>query len=412
MGFLKWPNVAYLRYVVLHKLYVFLFGVRLMPALPSWKDRLALLWRLLIHDWSKLLPSEFVPYRDKFYGPATWWCDTFEALANAAFLVRWFKFASWLDRRSFGRKSKAEIDGAFNGAWLYHQNRNDHHWQFWILVNDNDGLMQPKPLPMPVVAVVEMVADWAAAGRAIKERAGEWWTPAELSKWYARNKRKIALDRGTRDKVGNLIRRLDPSAADWMLDDMAGNELHGRIRSALSDAKDAGVPLPIGELRLEQDGDGGNGFLQEGTEGVTTENLWSHLEAAGKEARVGVSGAYAGRASMPDLPSRSQVLAFEEQRDRPSSPQDEGPKPVTMETTVEVTDQAGAVVIRKPVDPFSAPLTPEQYRALRENVVDPNPLEQALISKEVFAPDETHPLDCPDHHRASDDGMPPHPEDK
>jgi hypothetical protein len=35
-----------------------------------------------------------------------------------------------------------------------------------------------------------------------------------------------------------------------------------------------------------------------------------------------------------------------------------------------------------------------------------DPLEQALL----FA--ELHPLDCPDHHRASDDGMPPHPEDK
>lgn len=42
---------------------------------------------------------------------------------------------------------------------LYHQNNNQHHWQYWVLITDEGDL---RPLDMPDCYVAEMVCDWAA----------------------------------------------------------------------------------------------------------------------------------------------------------------------------------------------------------------------------------------------------------
>lgn len=62
--------------------------------------REGLFWRGIIHDWSKFLPDEFIPYANFFYGDKKVWKDR------------------------------------FNLAWNKHQKRHDHHWQFWMLVED------------------------------------------------------------------------------------------------------------------------------------------------------------------------------------------------------------------------------------------------------------------------------------
>jgi len=49
----------YLKYLIRHKWFVFRAGLKLKVSI----------WRLLIHDWTKFLPSEFFPYLRKFYGP-------------------------------------------------------------------------------------------------------------------------------------------------------------------------------------------------------------------------------------------------------------------------------------------------------------------------------------------------------
>ena len=50
-------HIAYAKYVLLHKWYVLLEGFRL--GVP--------LWRLIIHDWDKFLPGEWIPYANAFY---------------------------------------------------------------------------------------------------------------------------------------------------------------------------------------------------------------------------------------------------------------------------------------------------------------------------------------------------------
>jgi hypothetical protein len=143
------PHLRYASYVARHKWFVFRAGLK--TGAP--------LWRLLIHDWSKLTPAEWGPYVRTFYA-----------------------------------KEKARA-GEFDKAWLHHQHRNPHHWQHWLLQEDDGDL---KALRMPDKLVREMVADWMGAGRAI---TGKW----DVASWYEANTHKITLHPEVRVRVENLI---------------------------------------------------------------------------------------------------------------------------------------------------------------------------------------------------------------
>jgi len=127
-------NAKYASYVARHKFFVFKAGLQMK----------APIWRLVIHDYSKLSRAEWGPYVRRFYG---------------------------------GRPGVPVTDDDsddFRRAWLHHQHRNPHHWQAWILRQD-DGQM--KVLRMPEHFAREMVADWMGAGRAI---TGRW----AVYEWY------------------------------------------------------------------------------------------------------------------------------------------------------------------------------------------------------------------------------------
>lgn len=133
-------HLKYLRYLILHKWHV---GRACF--------RNGLYWQGIIHDWSKFLPSEWVAYADFFYG------DDIK------------------DRDAFDR------------AWLLHQHRNPHHWQHWVLRNDNGTEVA---LAMPSKYALEMVCDWEGAGMVI---AGTRDWPA----WFEKNRGKMKLNPNT-----------------------------------------------------------------------------------------------------------------------------------------------------------------------------------------------------------------------
>jgi hypothetical protein len=137
----------YLKKLLLHKWYVFCAGI--LIGVP--------IFRLIIHDWSKFLPSEFFPY-----ARYSW-----ENKDNPL-------FDKHLDKN---RLDKTQKD--FDRAWLLHQNRNPHHWQFWILVYDEDPKVQSS-LQMPQSYIREMVADWMGATRAYTK---SW----DMTAWLRKN---------------------------------------------------------------------------------------------------------------------------------------------------------------------------------------------------------------------------------
>lgn len=166
----------YLKYVLRHKWFVFRAGL----------DTGAPLLRLVIHDWSKFLPSEWIPYAQWFYG---------------------WKGGSWHrthpDHLSVSGKWKKEKYGAaFKRAWLRHIHRNAHHWDHWILKDGepsgpSDGFVA---LEMPESLVREMVADWIGAGMA--QGHGN-----DLRPWYAANQNTMLLHPATRALVDELVER-------------------------------------------------------------------------------------------------------------------------------------------------------------------------------------------------------------
>jgi len=155
-------HVRYLWYLLRHKWFVFVAGLR--TGAP--------MWRLIIHDWSKFLPCEWFPYVEYFYGSG-----------------------------KNGREAKGDYDAAntgdaaFDRAWLHHQHVNAHHWQHWVLCQDNG---ETKFLRMPDNFLREMVADWMGAGRAI---TGKW----EVVDWYWKNQYKIQLHPETRMSVLSVM---------------------------------------------------------------------------------------------------------------------------------------------------------------------------------------------------------------
>lgn len=100
----------YLKYVLIHKHHV---AVECL--------KMGLFWHAITHDLSKFRPSEYFPYMENFYG------------------------------ENVNRKAMTQ-------AWLFHKNRNPHHWDFWV---KGDGTA----IPMPEKYVKQMIADWKGMGR-------------------------------------------------------------------------------------------------------------------------------------------------------------------------------------------------------------------------------------------------------
>ncbi len=155
-------HLDYLIYLIKHKYYV---------AIACWKH--GLYWQGLVHDMSKMLPSEWFPYVEFF-----------------------FSKNSKVNRDKTGYYKPTDTgDKAFDFAWLLHQKRNRHHWQFWILPEDGGGI---KLLEMPHKYRLEMLCDWWGASMAQGHRG-------KSATWYKVNKDKMQLAPKTKKWVEENI---------------------------------------------------------------------------------------------------------------------------------------------------------------------------------------------------------------
>ena len=118
------------------------------------------------HDASKTKPDEYDAYDRYFYG----------------------------GNRSYG------VVRDFNYAWLNHIHRNPHHWQYWVLINDDPGegvlLMD-----MPMNYILEMICDWwAFSWKACNLR--------EIFNWYDQHKDYMKLSDNTRRIVEDILNKI------------------------------------------------------------------------------------------------------------------------------------------------------------------------------------------------------------
>ena len=144
---------GHLKTILTHKYWVFHYA-----------SRLGYTWQGLVHDMSKLSPTEF-----------------FEGVKY------------WTGKRSPILVAKEETGISY--AWLHHRGRNKHHYEYWIDKLDNGGV----PHKMPFKYVVEMVCDWFAACRAyegnkddIFQKEYDWWLEkAKTAKIHNETKKLI-----------------------------------------------------------------------------------------------------------------------------------------------------------------------------------------------------------------------------
>ena len=118
------------------------------------------------HDQSKYDPEEYGPYDEYFYG---------------------------------GNRSYRVVRN-FDKAWLRHIHMNKHHWQHWILMNDNpdEGMII---LDMPDIYIIEMICDWWS----FSWKKGNLY---EIFQWYNERKDHIKLSEDTRKTVEDILEKM------------------------------------------------------------------------------------------------------------------------------------------------------------------------------------------------------------
>lgn len=142
--------------------------------------KVGLYWRGIKHDWHKFLPSEWFPYVNHFYG-----------LPNGS-------ISKGRDSTGYYGAGKTGEE-KFDFAWLLHQKRADHHWQWYILQLDDGGI---KIFPMSDDSRLEMLCDWCGASKAQKKGG---WLGAKI--WYRANHDKMILHKNTREWIEEYLSR-------------------------------------------------------------------------------------------------------------------------------------------------------------------------------------------------------------
>ena len=100
-----------------------------------------------------------------------------------------------------GNKEDKDVKDAFDLAWLHHIHENPHHWQHFVLFEDEGGVNKPKPLPMPYHYILEMICDWWA----FSWKSGNLY---EIFDWYKDHEGKMLLEAGTKKKVDDILDKI------------------------------------------------------------------------------------------------------------------------------------------------------------------------------------------------------------
>lgn len=104
------------------------------------------------------------------------------------------------DKYFYGGNRSHEVVSNFNKAWLLHIHRNPHHWQHWVLIND-DPKNGSVAIDMPYDYIVEMICDWWSFGFVKGELT-------ELFTWYDNRKDYIIMSDKTRFTVEDILKKI------------------------------------------------------------------------------------------------------------------------------------------------------------------------------------------------------------
>lgn len=101
------------------------------------------------------------------------------------------------DAYFYGGNRSYKVVNDFNHAWLHHIHNNPHHWQYWVLINDDPDKGEII-LDMPDEYIIEMICDWWSFS----------WKQGKLDEifnWYDEHKDHMKLSEYTRDQVQVIL---------------------------------------------------------------------------------------------------------------------------------------------------------------------------------------------------------------
>lgn len=104
------------------------------------------------------------------------------------------------DAYFYGANKSHEVVQNFRKAWLTHIHLNPHHWQHWVLIND-DPSEGEIVLDMPEEYILEMICDWWAFS----------WAKGNLNEiffWYDEHKDYMKLSKATRKRVEDILAKI------------------------------------------------------------------------------------------------------------------------------------------------------------------------------------------------------------
>ena len=103
------------------------------------------------------------------------------------------------DMYFYGNNRSTAVLNQFNYARLHHIHSNKHHWQHWVLFEDDlQNDIPYKALEMYKEYVVEMICDWWS----FSFNSGNLY---EIFDWYDDHKEKMVLHKNTRQLVERIL---------------------------------------------------------------------------------------------------------------------------------------------------------------------------------------------------------------
>jgi len=104
------------------------------------------------------------------------------------------------DAYFYGGNCSFFVTQAFNKAWLFHIHRNPHHWQYWVLLED-DPSGGNVCIEIPFNYILEMICDWWAFS----------WASGNLMEifdWYNQHKATIQMAEASRSTVEDVLHNM------------------------------------------------------------------------------------------------------------------------------------------------------------------------------------------------------------
>lgn len=119
----------------------------------------------------------------------------------------WDEYMAY-DEYFYGKDQSFYTKQEFNKAWLRHIHKNPHHWQHYILVND-DPKEAEVILDMPYNFIIEMICDWWSFSFK-QNKLGE------IFNWYNDHKQYMKLSDATRVIVERILMEINKKLSEYV----------------------------------------------------------------------------------------------------------------------------------------------------------------------------------------------------